>query len=126
MASEKRKNKFTVEDELRLIHEVEKRPILWDSTSDNYKRADLKPQVWAEVATNVGPAFTGKFKYISSCPYLPLSIRTLLVDKAVSNILEGKWEHFRLCCPLRKQAEALFFALPQRFHLRELFFLPRR
>jgi len=59
MASEKRRNKFTVEDELRLIHEVEKRPILWDSTSDNYKRADLKPQVWAEVATNVGPAFTG-------------------------------------------------------------------
>ena len=43
MAGEKRRIKFPAEEELRLIHEVQKRPMLWDSTSENHSRADLRP-----------------------------------------------------------------------------------
>ncbi|KAK3926079.1 Transcription factor Adf-1 [Frankliniella fusca] len=58
--SAKGKGKFSVEEEVRLIYEVEKRPILWDATNEIYKRADLKPQVWSEVAANIGPAYSGE------------------------------------------------------------------
>ena len=44
------KAKFTHEQEVRLAWEVERRPILWDATQEIYRRPDLKPPVWAEVA----------------------------------------------------------------------------
>lgn len=36
------------------------RPILWDYTSELYKRVDLKDAVWEEVARSLGPQFSGK------------------------------------------------------------------
>ncbi|XP_071580750.1 uncharacterized protein [Temnothorax nylanderi] len=36
--------------EMKMIQEIETRPVLWDVTSSIYKRADLKPAAWAEVA----------------------------------------------------------------------------
>ena len=59
--SKKPRAKFGTEDDVRLAFEVESRPILWDATADIYKRADLKPQVWAEVAEKLGAPFTGEF-----------------------------------------------------------------
>lgn len=38
---------------ISLAQEVEKHPILWDVSLQSYRRADLKPSVWDEVAANV-------------------------------------------------------------------------
>ncbi|KAE8745951.1 hypothetical protein FOCC_FOCC007312 [Frankliniella occidentalis] len=51
---------FTDDKEHELIREVEKRPILWDCNSKVFRRADLKPALWVEVALALGGApFTG-------------------------------------------------------------------
>lgn len=52
---------FTKETEFMLIELVECRPILWDSTSELYKRIDLKDAVWEEVARSLGSQFSGKY-----------------------------------------------------------------
>jgi len=52
---------FSKEIESRLVEEVEKRPLLWDAKANIYRRADLKPLAWEEIATIIGPPFTGKF-----------------------------------------------------------------
>jgi len=52
--------KFSPAQDVRLLFEVEKRPILWDPTLDIYKRADLKTPVWAQVAQNIGPELSGE------------------------------------------------------------------
>lgn len=69
--------KFTAEEEIRLIFEVEKRPILWDTTNESYKRADLKPQVWADVAANVGLQYSGEFINKSNCLFQTFCIRNV-------------------------------------------------
>ena len=44
-----RKNElFTIEVDVQIAFEVERRPILRDVRSEQYKRADLKPAVWEE------------------------------------------------------------------------------
>ncbi|XP_071642179.1 uncharacterized protein [Temnothorax longispinosus] len=41
---------LSIDVEMKMIQEIESRPVLWDVTSSIYKRADLKPAGWAEVA----------------------------------------------------------------------------
>ena len=36
--------------DLKLINEVHKRPILWDSRSEDYKFAERKPEEWSQIA----------------------------------------------------------------------------
>jgi len=55
----KRHDVFQLEVEMRIALEVEKRPILWDSKSSLYKRSDLEPAVWEEVARVLGDAHSG-------------------------------------------------------------------
>lgn len=52
---------FSKEIEFLLIDLVECRSILWDCTSDLYKRSDLKDAVWEEVARSLGPNLSGKY-----------------------------------------------------------------
>lgn len=55
---------FSSDVENKLIFEIEKRPILWDVTTKDYRRADLKPAAWAAVAdavTAFGTPISGKF-----------------------------------------------------------------
>lgn len=53
---------LSIDVEMKMIHEIESRPVLWDVTSSIYKREDLKPAAWAEVADTLGiPLITGKF-----------------------------------------------------------------
>ena len=37
-----------------LILEVEKNPILWDKSRADFKRTDMKDDVWGDIAKNVG------------------------------------------------------------------------
>ncbi|KAK3911560.1 Transcription factor Adf-1 [Frankliniella fusca] len=46
--------KLSREDETRLVHEVRKRPILWDISLTEYSRSDLKPSIWDEVGRVIG------------------------------------------------------------------------
>ncbi|XP_077282836.1 uncharacterized protein LOC143908881 [Temnothorax americanus] len=50
---------FSKDIEFTLINLVVCRPILWDCTSELYKRVDLKEEVWEEVARFLGPRFSG-------------------------------------------------------------------
>jgi hypothetical protein len=53
---------WSIDVEMKMIQEIESRPVLWDVTSSFYKRADLKPAAWVEVADVLGiPLITGKF-----------------------------------------------------------------
>ena len=63
MAPKKDKALFTFEKECQLVQLIERRVILWDSTAECYKRADLKRSVWAEVALAMGPEYTGNQIY---------------------------------------------------------------
>ena len=38
------------EFDLKLINAVESRPLLWDTTSEDYKFAEKKPEQWGEIA----------------------------------------------------------------------------
>lgn len=51
---------WTTESEYKLIHEVRNRPILWDVTSKDYRRIDLKEIQWEEVAKSLGLNFSSK------------------------------------------------------------------
>lgn len=51
---------FSKDVEFMLLNLIECRPILWDCTSELYKRADLKDAAWEEVASSLGPRFSGK------------------------------------------------------------------
>ncbi|XP_024890229.1 uncharacterized protein LOC112466398, partial [Temnothorax curvispinosus] len=55
----KKTDLFSKDIEFTLINLVECRPILWDCTSELYKRVDLKEEVWEEVARSLGPRFSG-------------------------------------------------------------------
>ncbi|XP_071579431.1 uncharacterized protein [Temnothorax nylanderi] len=55
----KKTDLFSKDIEFTLINLVECRPILWDCTSELYKRVDLKEEVWEEVACSLGPRFSG-------------------------------------------------------------------
>lgn len=59
--SPKKAEIFSKDIEFLLIDLVECRPILWDCTSDLYKRGDLKDAVWEEVARSLGPNFSGNY-----------------------------------------------------------------
>jgi len=50
---------FSKDVEFMLIELVECRPILWDCTSELYKRIDLKDAAWEEIALSLGPQFSG-------------------------------------------------------------------
>lgn len=64
----KDKNLFTLEKEILLIQLVQSRPILWDPTIEEYKRADKKRGKWDEIVAAMGPGYTGK--QISMCLHL--------------------------------------------------------
>ena len=51
-------NKINVSD---LIANVRQNPILWDSRDDNYKMAELKPELWKKIAENVKAEKSGFF-----------------------------------------------------------------
>ena len=51
-------NKINVSD---LIANVRQNPILWDSRDDNYKIAELKPELWKKIAENVKAEKSGFF-----------------------------------------------------------------
>jgi len=57
----KKADMFSKDVEFMLIELVEHRPILWDCTSELYKRVDLKDAAWEEVALSLGPQFSGKY-----------------------------------------------------------------
>jgi len=57
----KKNELFPIEVEVQIAYEVERRPILWDVQNALYKRADLKPPIWEEIAKILGPAYTGEF-----------------------------------------------------------------
>ncbi|KAK3908910.1 Transcription factor Adf-1 [Frankliniella fusca] len=61
---------ITPEIEIRMISEIQLRPVLWDVTLDIYKRQDLKQHAWEEVASNIG------------CPEL-------------ASTLAGRWKNIR-------------------------------
>ncbi len=65
MPPKQNKDLFTTDNEHTLIREVEKRPILWNPNLLEFKRSDLKPALWAEVARALGPHFTGEYYLIS-------------------------------------------------------------
>jgi len=58
--SPKNKAVCTRKSELRMIEEVKTRPLFWDTTCQMYKRADLKPLAWEEIASIIGSPLTGK------------------------------------------------------------------
>lgn len=53
--------KFTAEKEENLLLLVENAPSLWNLKSSNYKRNDIKGQLWIEIAGAFG--CTCKFTY---------------------------------------------------------------
>lgn len=54
---------FNKELDYRLIDFVESKPLLWDCTSNIYKRSDLKNAAWDDIAKQLGPNFTGTNSY---------------------------------------------------------------
>lgn len=54
------RHNFSKEIDYRLVDLVETKPILWDCTSEIYKRSDLKIAVWDEIAKQLGSNFTSK------------------------------------------------------------------
>ena len=54
MPPKTRKVDLSKEEEIRFVHEVHRRPILWDITLPEYSRSDLKAAVWDQDASAIG------------------------------------------------------------------------
>jgi len=60
MPPKRQKTNFTEEMEIIMAGEIERRPVLWDSTQEIYRRADLKLVAYEEIAAALNnPAVTG-------------------------------------------------------------------
>jgi len=57
----KKANIFSKDVEFMSIELVERRSILWDCTSEFYKRVVLKDAAWEDIALFLEPQFSGKY-----------------------------------------------------------------
>jgi len=53
-------DRFTEDIECIFIEMVKQRPILWNTTLEEYRRTDLKRMHWDQIAQALGPNFTGR------------------------------------------------------------------
>jgi len=53
-------DRFTKDIECIIIEMVKQRPILWNTTLEEYRRTDLKRMHWDQIAQALGPNFTGR------------------------------------------------------------------
>lgn len=54
-------DRFTKDIEYTMIQMVRERPLLWDTTKEEYRRTDLKRLHWDEIAEALGYNFTGMY-----------------------------------------------------------------
>lgn len=52
-------DRFTKDIECLMIEMIKQRPLLWDTTVDEYRRTDLKRAHWDEIAQALGSNFIG-------------------------------------------------------------------
>ena len=57
----KKDSNWSHEKELELCRLVKERPVLYDISSQLYRRTDLKDREWEKVAKELGPTFTCKY-----------------------------------------------------------------
>jgi len=53
-------DRFTKDIECIIIEMVKQRPILWNTTLEEYRQTDLKRMHWDQIAQALSPNFTGR------------------------------------------------------------------
>ena len=103
MPPKRQKTAFSEELEIITVGEIERRPVLWDSTLEIYRRADLKLVAFEEVASALHtPGITGKYCIVLSvlCLFAGL-IGIKLISELSTTVVEvktpGVLHSFRFC-----------------------------
>ncbi|XP_077260477.1 uncharacterized protein LOC143896448 [Temnothorax americanus] len=102
---------FTKEIECILIQMVRQRHLLWDTSTEEYRRTDLKRMHWDQIAEALGPKFTGESVYKrfqSMESTFRANERKIKASKArcsgkgTDEIYKPKWDYYEMLLFLKK------------------------
>ncbi|XP_071580102.1 uncharacterized protein [Temnothorax nylanderi] len=102
---------FTKEIECILIQMVRQRPLLWDISTEEYRRTDLKRTHWDQIAEALGPKFTGESvqkRFQSMESTFRANERKIKASKArcsgkgTDEIYKPKWDYYEMLLFLKK------------------------